>query len=92
MSNINFEDYRDLLIVNANGELYVVEAPAHEAEVSDLVAFDLNDNEEAIGLVIDKMWCDRTESEYRCMGRMTHIYQAKIICREKWSAEITENS
>ena len=84
MSNINYEDYRDLLIVNAGGELYVVEAPAHEAEISDLVAFDRN-GQEILGLVIDKMWCNRTESEYRCFGRMTPIYQAKIIYREKWS-------
>ena len=92
MSGINFEDYRDLLIVNVAGELHVVEAPAHEAEISDLVAFDMPNGVEVIGLVIDQMWCNRTESEYRCVGRMTTIYQAKIIYREKWSAEIRENS
>lgn len=92
MANINYEDYRDLLIANANGELYVVEAPAHEAEVSDIVAFDLASGVEEIGLVIDKMWCNRTESEYRCIGRTNRIYQAKIIYRERWFAEITENS
>lgn len=90
MSDINFEDYRDLLIVNAGGELYVVEAPAREARVSDLVAFDPTPGVETIGLVIDKMWCNRTEDEYRCMGRMNRIYQAKIIYREKWSAEFAE--
>ena len=87
MSDINFKDYRDLLIVNAGNANYVVDAPAHEAEVSDIVAFDIDPGVEALGLVIDKMWCNRTESEYRCMGRMTDIYQAKIIYRERWSAD-----
>lgn len=89
MSDINFEDYRDLLIVNAGGTNYVVEAPAHEADVSDIIAFELTPGVEAIGLVIDKMWCNRKESEYRCMGRMNCIHQAKIIYRERWSAAPT---
>lgn len=86
----NYEDFRDLLIVNAGGELYVVDAPSHETNVSDLVAFDVDTHQEKIGLVIDKMWCHRKEAQYRCMARMNRIYPAKVIYRGRWAAPVKE--
>lgn len=81
----NVNNYRDLLIVNADGKLYVVDAPAHEAYVSNLITFDVDEHQEKIGLVIDKMWCHREEEQYRCVARMNKIYPAKAIYVERWS-------
>ena len=102
MSDINFEDYRDLLIVNAGGELCVVEAPAHEAEISDIVAFD-RDGQEILGPVIDKMWCNRTESAvsfqrtgcrisscktgvYQAADHVCHFYHGKRCAQKRQTA------
>ena len=87
MSEINYEDYRDLLVVSTCGETYMVEAPAHEVNVSDMVVFDQKNGFNLVGIVVDKTWCNRTESEYRCIKQVIHIYQAKKVFRERWSAD-----
>ena len=78
-------NFCDLLIVLYDKKLYVVEAPAYEAEVGDLVAF-------ATGLVLvlgevkDKLFCTKEEAEYRCIRLMNPIHPARRIYKMRWEA------
>lgn len=73
-------NFRDLLIVNVDEKLYVVEAPAHRAEIGDLVSFDELATQK-LGQVVNKMFCVKDEDEWNCISDLLPIWQAKEIYR-----------
>lgn len=82
----NIEHYRDLLIVERNGGLDVVDAPAHETNVGDKVTYWRGETE-ALGTVIDKMWVNDEDEQYRCIARVNKIYPATAIFRKNWQVD-----
>ena len=84
-------NFCDLLVVDVNSSLYVVEAPAHEAFEGDLAEFvtdlPMSAKVPLLGTVVETMFCERGEREYRCMSTLHIIYPARKIFRSKWVAE-----
>lgn len=78
-------NFCELLIVSHEDTLYVVDAPANEAEVGDLVEFAPLPKL-ILGEVVDKMFCTRGEEEYRCIGLMKAIHPARRIYKMRWEA------
>ena len=81
MSNTN--EYCDLLIVEADDAFHVVEAPTNEAFVGNFVSFT-NGGIPMMGKVVDKMWCEKGDDRYRCIGYIETIHQAEKIFRPLW--------
>lgn len=76
-------EFCDLLIVSHNEQLYMVEAPAHEAYEGDLVEFAPT-AALVLGEVVDKMFCAKDSDEYRCISKINQIHPARRIYKMRW--------
>lgn len=83
---MDYNNYVDLLIVDVNEQLYVVEAPTHEAEEGNLVSFK-DGRLSMLGTVVDKLWCEKDDDRYRCMGYLKPILPVETIYKATWQRE-----
>ena len=84
---MDFSNYRDLLIVNHEDALLVVDVPANEADVGDLVSFEDPFGFIQTGNVVDKMWAEKDGEVYRCIAHLRHICKGVKIYRGRWEEE-----
>lgn len=78
-------EFCELLIVSHNEQLYIVEAPIHEAREGNLVEF-APISALVLGEVVDKLFCAKDSSEYRCISKINTIHPARRIYKVSWEA------
>ena len=91
------ENYVDLLFVQDGPNRQVVEVPAYQAEVGDLVEYTAPEDEEPVGgfaetvvstrlgLVLKKMRCERFGNEWSCISEVAQIRRGKAAYHPGWS-------
>lgn len=87
----------ELLFVQDGAGRQVVEVPAFQAEVGDLVEYIMPGTEEAVvgftgtpevtclGMVLKKMHCDRFDNEWSCIAEIAAIRRGKAVYHPTWS-------